>query len=217
MTTATLVFDPFSEDFFNGPYETYRRMREEAPVYYSEQYDFYALTRHEDVAAAYKDFESFSSARGVDLSMVRKGEVTEHGSIIVMDPPNHRHMRSLLNKVFTPRAIQSQQPMVSALIHKYLSAVDPDGFDMVQDFSALFPVEVITTMQGVPDEDSQRVRLWIDDLLHRDSGEVEMSETGLKSAIDMAVYYYKLVNVRRDELADDLLSKLNARTGRGLR
>ena len=208
MTTATLVFDPFSEDFFNGPYETYRRMREEAPVYYSEQYDFYALTRHEDVAAAYKDFESFSSARGVDLSMVRKGEVTEHGSIIVMDPPNHRHMRSLLNKVFTPRAIQSQQPMVSALIDKYLSAVDPDGFDMVQDFSALFPVEVITTMQGVPDEDSQRVRLWIDDLLHRESGEVEMSETGLKSAIDMAVYYYKLVNVRRDELGDDLLSKL---------
>jgi cytochrome P450 len=162
MTTATLVFDPFSEDFFNGPYETYRRMREEAPVYYNTQYDFYALTRHEDVAAAYKDFETFSSARGVDLSMVRKGEVTEHGSIIVMDPPDHRHMRSLLNKVFTPRAIRSQHPMVSALIDKYLSAVNPDGFDMVQDFSALFPVEVITIMQGVPAVDSQRVRLWID-------------------------------------------------------
>ena len=160
------------------------------------------------MAAAYKDFETFSSARGVDLSMVRKGEVTEHGSIIVMDPPDHRHMRSLLNKVFTPRAIQSQRPMVSALIDKYLSAVNPDGFDVVQDFSALFPVEVITTMQGVPAEDSQRVRLWIDDLLHRESGEVEMSEAGLKSAIDMAIYYYKLVNARRAELGDDLLSKL---------
>jgi len=110
--------------------------------------------------------------------------------------------------VFTPRAIQSQQPMVSALIDRYLSAVNPDGFDMVQDFSALFPVEVITTMQGVPAEDSQRVRLWIDDLLHRESGEVEMSEAGLKSAIDMAIYYYKLVNARRAELGDDLLSKL---------
>ena len=82
--------------------------------------------------------------------MVRKGEVTEHGSIIVMDPPDHRHMRSLLNKVFTPRAIQSQQPMVSALIDKYLGAVDPDGFDLVQDFSALFPVEVITTCRVCP-------------------------------------------------------------------
>ncbi len=209
MTTATLVFDPFSDDFFNGPYKTYRRMREEAPVYYNEQYDFYALTRHADVAAAYKDYESFSSSRGVDLAMVRKGEVTEHGSIIAMDPPAHRHMRSLLNKVFTPRAIQAQRPMVSALIDKYLSVIDRNGYwDMVQDFSALFPVEVITTMQGVPAEDSQRVRLWIDELLHRESGQVEMSESGVKAAVDMAVYYYKLTKRRRGELGDDLLSKL---------
>jgi cytochrome P450 len=208
MTTATLVFDPFSEDFFNGPYDTYRRMRDEAPVYYNEQYDFYALTRHADVAAAYKDYESYSSSRGVDLAMVRKGEVTEHGSIIAMDPPDHRHMRSLLNKVFTPRAIQAQLPMVQGLIDKYLSQTDPSGFDMVQDFSALFPVEVITTMQGVPQEDSQRVRLWIDALLHRESGEVEMNEVGSKAAIDMAIYYFKLVKQRRDDLGDDLLSKL---------
>ncbi|HYB82359.1 MAG TPA: cytochrome P450, partial [Mycobacterium sp.] len=107
MATATVVFDPFSEDFFTNPYDTYRRMREEAPVYYSEQYDFYALTRHEDVAAAFKDWESYSSAYGVDLAQVRKGHVTEHGSIIAMDPPPHRHMRSLLNKVFTPRAIEA--------------------------------------------------------------------------------------------------------------
>jgi cytochrome P450 len=210
MTTATLVFDPFSDDFFNGPYETYRRMRDEAPVYYNEQYDFYALTRHADVSAAYKDFESYSSARGVDLAMVRKGEVTEHGSIIAMDPPSHRHMRSLLNKVFTPRAIQAQRPMVTELIDKYLSAaVARDGYwDMVQDFSALFPVEVITTMQGVPAEDSQQVRLWIDELLHRESGEVEMTESGQKAAIDMAIYYYKLTKARREALGDDLLSKL---------
>ena len=208
MTTTTVVFDPFSEDFFNGPYETYRRMREEAPVYYSERYDFYAITRHQDVAAAYKDYESYSSARGVDLAMVRKGEVTEHGSIITMDPPNHRHMRSLLNKVFTPRAIQAQKPMVGALVDKYLSAVDRNGFDMVQDFSALFPVEVITTMQGVPEGDSQRVRNWIDELLHREAGEVDMTESGQRAAVEMAIYYYKLIKQRRGELGDDLLSKL---------
>lgn len=204
----TLVFDPFSEDFFNGPYETYRRMRDEAPVYHNKQYDFYALTRHRDVAAAFKDYTTYSSARGVDLAQVRKGHVTEHGSIIAMDPPNHRHMRSLLNKVFTPRAIQAQRPMVTALIDKHLAGVDPHGFDLVQDFSALFPVEVITTMQGVPEGDSQQIRLWIDDLLHRDSGEVEMSEAGLQSAVEMAIYYYKLTKQRRGELGDDLLSKL---------
>src|SRR5579884_4416534 len=135
MTKSQMVFDPFSDEFFNDPYETYRRMRQEAPVYYDEQHDFYALTRHEDVAAAFKDYETYSSARGVDLAMVRSGQVPHPKSIIFMDPPEHRHMRSLLTKVFTPRAIQSQKQMVTEKIDKYLAAVDPDRFDVVQDFS----------------------------------------------------------------------------------
>ena len=68
---SQVVFDPFSDDFFNAPYETYRRLRDEAPVYYSAEYDFYALTRHADVAAGFKDFETFSSAHGIDLEMVQ--------------------------------------------------------------------------------------------------------------------------------------------------
>lgn len=208
MTAATVVFDPFSQDFFTDPYDIYRRMREEAPVYYSKHYDFYALTRHEDVAAAFKNHESYSSAYGVDLAQVRKGVVTEHGSIIAMDPPVHRRMRSLLNKVFTPRAIQAHRGLVTSLIEKHLSAVDPSGFDFVQDFSAPFPVDVMTTMQGVPEADHQQIRLWIDEFLHREAGEVEMSEEGQKAAIDMAIYYFRLVKQRRNDLGDDLLSQL---------
>ena len=121
MTTSKIVFDPFSQEFWNGAWDTYRRMQEEAPVYYNEQYDFYALTRHADVAAGLKDFETYSSAYGIDLSMVRSGQRPPQ-SIIFMDPPDHRHMRSLLNKVFTPRAIQSQREMVVEKIDKYLDA-----------------------------------------------------------------------------------------------
>lgn len=208
MTAATVVFDPFSQGFFNSPYEMYRQMRVHAPVYYSEQYDFYALTRHEDVAAAFKDYETYSSAYGVDLAQVRKDDVTEHGSIIAMDPPAHRRMRSLLNKVFTPRAIQSKRELVTELIDKHLSAVDPAGFDFVQDFSARFPVDVMTTLQGVPEGDRQQIRLWIDDLLHREAGEIEMGEEGIKSAVDMAIYYFRLIKKRRHELGDDLISQL---------
>lgn len=208
MTTTTVQFDPFSEDFFNSPYETYRRMREEAPVYYSQEYDFYALTRHEDVAAGFKDHETFSSAYGVDLAQVRSGAVAEHGSIIAMDPPAHRRMRGLLNKVFTPRAILSFKDLVAELIDQHISSLDPNGFDFVQDFSALFPVSVMATLQGVPDENHQQIRLWIDDLLHRGPGEVEASEHGVRSAIDMAVFYYRLTKRRREDLGDDLLSRL---------
>jgi len=208
VTKPKVVFDPFSEEFFNSPYETYRRMQEEAPVYYSEEYDFYALTRHEDVAAGLKDFETYSSAYGIDLSMVRSGQRTPQKSIIFMDPPEHRHMRSLLNKVFTPRAIQSQRQMVTEKIDKYLAAVDPDRFDVVQDFSGPFPVEVITTMLGVPEEHAQQIRHWIDESLTREPGQVEVGESGMQANINTAMLYYELVTQRRANPRDDLLTKL---------
>ena len=209
MTKSQLVFDPFSEEYFNNPFDIYRRMRDEAPLYYDERGDFYALTRHEDVAAAFKDFESFSSARGCDLAMVRKGDVPQK-SIIFMDPPDHRHMRSLLNKAFTPRAIQSQKETVIELIDKYLSKADPDNFDVVQDFSGPFPVEVITRMAGVPEEYRQQVRHWIDTSLHHEPGQIEISETAMQANIDTAMYYFTLIQQRREDPQDDMISRLIA-------
>ncbi|MBV8347144.1 MAG: cytochrome P450 [Mycolicibacterium sp.] len=209
MTKAKLVFDPFSEEFFNNPFDTYRRMREEAPLYYDEDEDFYALTRHEDVAAAFKDFETYSSARGCDLAMVRTGEVPQR-SIIFMDPPDHRHMRSLLNKAFTPRAIQSQRETVIELVEKYLGAADPDHFDVVQDFSGPFPVEVITSMAGVPEESRQQVRHWIDTSLHREPGQIEPGKAGVQANMDSAMFYYNLIQVRRADPQDDMISRLIA-------
>jgi cytochrome P450 len=209
MTKSQLVFDPFSEEYFTNPFEMYRRMREEAPVYYNAEHDFYALTRHEDVAAAFKDFETYSSARGCDLAMVKSDEPPQK-SIIFMDPPEHRHMRSLLNKAFTPRAIQSQKEVVIEQVDRYLSAANPDDFDVVQDFSGPFPVEVITRMAGVPEDFRQQVRVWIDDSLHREPGQPEMGEAGMKATIETAMYYFQLVAERRAEPQDDMISRLIA-------
>lgn len=209
MTKPKLKFNPVSQEYFENPYEIYKRMRDEAPIYYDEEEDFYALTRHADVAAALKDYESFSSARGCDLSMVRTGEVPSR-SIIFMDPPDHRHMRSLLNKAFTPRAIQSQRDTVVELVEHYLSKVDPDNFDVVQDFSGPFPVEVITRMAGVPEDFRQQVRHWIDTSLERKPGQIELSETNMKANIDSAMYYYSLVQERRQNPQNDMISRLIA-------
>jgi cytochrome P450 len=210
MTKPKVVFDPFSEEFFNNPYGIYRRMREDAPLYYDEKEDFYALTRHEDVAAALKDHETFSSSRGCDLAMVRRGLAPEERSIIFMDPPEHRHMRSLLNKAFTPRAIQAQHDTVVEVVEKYLGKADPDNFDVVQDFSGPFPVEVITTMAGVPEGYRQQVRHWIDTGLHREPGQIEPSEAAKQANIDTAMYYFGLVQERRAEPRDDMISRLIA-------
>ncbi|GFG51214.1 cytochrome P450 [Mycolicibacterium agri] len=210
MTKAKLVFDPFSQDFFNGAYETYRRMRDEAPVYYNEEHDFYALTRHEDVAPGFKDFETYSSRYGVDLASIRNGLPTEAGPrmIIFMDPPEHRNMRSLLNKVFTPRAIQAQRQNVIDKVEKYISRLDPNGFDAVQEFTAPFPVEVITTMLGVPEEHAQQVRYWIDESLTREVGQVEIGEKAMQANVEQAMFYYELVAKRRAEPGNDLFTKL---------
>jgi cytochrome P450 len=209
LTKPQVVFDPFSQEFFNDPYPIYRRMRDEAPVYYNEQYDFYALTRHEDVAAAFKDFETYSSSRGIDLQMVKSGEPPPP-LIIMMDPPDHRHMRSLVNKVFTPRAIGAQRPMVTEQIERFLGAVDPHRFDVVAHFSALFPVEVITRMLGVPEKFRQHVRLWLDKALEREPGNIDMPEAGLKANIDIAMMYFNLIQERRAHPRDDMISSLIA-------
>jgi cytochrome P450 len=209
MTKPKLVFHPYSQEYFDNPYEIYKRMRDEAPIYYDEQEDFYALTRHADVAAAFKDHDAFSSARGCDLAMVRKEEPPQQ-SIIFMDPPDHRHMRSLLNKAFTPRAIQSQKETVTELIEHYLGKADPDNFDVVQDFSGPFPVEVITRMAGVPEEFRQQVRHWIDKGLEHKPGQFELSEENMQANIESGVYYYGLTQERRADPQDDMISRLIA-------
>lgn len=209
MTASTLVFDPFSEEYFTNPYDTYRRMRDEAPVYYNEQYDFYAITRHTDVATAFKDFETYSSAKGITLDQVLADE-TYDPLIIMMDPPDHRRMRGLVNKVFTPRAITAQEPVVRNMIIKYLTQANPDDFDVVADFSALFPVEVIATMLGVPEEHRQQIRLWLDKTLEREEGQIGLSEAGREASIQTGMMYYQLIQQRRAKPCDDMISGLIA-------
>ncbi len=210
MTISQLVFDPYSEAFFNDPYDIYRRLRTEAPVYHDDKYGFYALSRHEDVANALKDFETYSSSKGPDLEIVKReaGNELTVRMVIMMDPPEHRHMRSLVNKVFTPRAIAAQEGMVAEVIDDILSRVERSGFDIVEDFAALFPVEVITRMLGVPEEQRQNVRIWMDAAMERELGSYAMLPRGQEANIATGAMYYDLIQQRRKQPKDDMISKL---------
>lgn len=207
---APVEFDPYSEDFFDSPYETYRRMRDEAPVYYSEKYDFWALTRYDDVATAIKDYASYSSAKGITLDMVKAPESTAAiGKIIItMDPPEHERMRKLVNRVFTPRAIVSLESMVRETVNSFVNNLDPSSFDAVADLAAPFPVEIITAMLGVPAEDRQQLRHWIDKGLERQPGRMGPSAEGLDANMRTGAYYYKLIQQRRAKPQDDMISRL---------
>src|SRR5580704_3969248 len=135
--TEPVQFDPFGDDYFNDPTDVYRRLRDEAPVYFSEQYGFYALSRFADVLAAHRDWETYSSAHGIDLSTLSKDSelIESFKSIIMMDPPEHDRLRALVSRVFTPKAVTALEPMIREVIGGFLDQCDADGFDVVVDFS----------------------------------------------------------------------------------
>lgn len=205
-----IEFDPFTQDFFDGAYDTYRRLRNEAPVYYNKKWDFWALTRYDDVAPGTKDHETYSSAKGATLDMVKAHDdaIPVPKVIISMDPPEHEMMRKLVSKVFTPRAIAGLEDMVREKVYECVDALDPSEFDVVADFSALFPNEVITTMLGVPKEDRNQIRLWLDLLLERQPGEIATSKQGYEASMNTGIYYYNLIQQRRAKPQDDMISRL---------
>jgi len=210
LTDDSIDFDPFSMDFFNGAYDTYRRLRDEAPVYYNEKWDFWALTRYDDVAPATKDHETFSSAKGATLDMVKAHDdaIPVPKVIISMDPPEHQKMRRLVSNVFTPRAIAALEDMVREKVYERVDALNPESFDVVADFSAVFPNEVITTMLGVPKQDRDQIRQWLDLLLERHPGEIATTKRGYEASVNTGLYYYDLVQQRRAKPEDDMISRL---------
>lgn len=206
--TEPLEFDPFSEVFFDDPYDVYRHLRDEEPVYRSGRYGFWALSRFEDVSRAHLDWETFTSTRGVDLSMLTSdGPVPP--IIILMDPPEHSRMRALVNRVFTPRAVAALEPMVREVVCSFLDPLrDRQDFDAVEDFAALFPVEVISRMLGVPEPDRQQIRHWLDLGLHREPGQMDPTPEGMEAMIASGAYFYELARDKRRHPGDDMLSRL---------
>lgn len=215
MITDVVEFDPFSSEFFEDPTATYRRMRDESPVYFSEKYGFYALSRFEDVVSAHRDWPTFSSEHGVDLSTLKMDPalVKSLGMIIMMDPPEHDRYRALVSRVFTPRAVNALEPMIREVIVGLLDQIgDADEFDVVRDFSAPFPVEIISRMVGVPEGERQMIREALDLSLHREPGEMDPSPEGQTAMIELVAYFQELTRHKRKHPADDMLTKLTEAT-----
>jgi cytochrome P450 len=211
LSGTPVEFDPFSAEFFNDPTELYRRMRDEAPVYHNEKYGFYALFLYEDVCTAHKDWPTFTSSHGVDLSMLTKDPelIALYRSMIMMDPPEHDRMRALVSRVFTPRAVGALEPMVREVITSYLEPFDgADHFDLVKDFSGPFPVEIICRMLGVPEGERQRLRHALDLMLHREPGQLDPTEEGVAAGMEFGAYFWELAGEKRRHPGEDMISRL---------
>src|SRR3954469_17682123 len=134
-TSATdeLYYDPWHADLNADPYPMFKRFRDEAPVYYNDVHDFYALSRFDDVNRALVDYQSLSSARGAVLEIIKSDIEIPSGLLVFEDPPVHDIHRNLLARAFTPRKIKALEPMIRDFTRKCLDAVDGDRFDFVKD------------------------------------------------------------------------------------
>jgi cytochrome P450 len=207
---AAIEFDPYSATYFNDPYDLYRRMRDEQPVLHNQEIGFYALSRWADVVDAERDWSTYSSAYGIELDSLTHGEIVhEYESLIMIDPPRHDRLRALVSRVFTPRAIGGLEPMVREVVIDYLDALEGrDEVDLLSEFAAYFPVEVISRMLGVPAEGRQQVRLWLDEALTRGIGQREASESNSGAMLAMGTYFFELAAEKRARPTDDMLSRL---------
>ena len=205
-----MEFNPFSDDFYDDPYATYRWLRDEAPVYHNEQYGFWALSRYADVVAAHRDWKTFSSEHGLTLDQLTDPNTYAKGtSIIMMDPPDHDRMRKLVSRVFTPRAISALEPMVRRVISEYLAPLEGErSFDLLADFAAPFPVEIISQILGVPKDDRQQIRLWTDEMLHREPNDMQPSQAGMEAGLHQVLYFLDLIKEKRKQPDDDMLTRL---------
>ena len=203
-------FNPYSWDFHEDPFSIYRQLRDEAPAYYNEDLGFWALTRHADVQAAFRDPVVFSNAKGVALEAL-SDDAHQIMSMLAMDPPQHDKVRGLVSKVFTPRRVRALEPAIRARTVDLLTELADRGKgDFIEDFAGILPMDVISEIIGVPPEDRAEIRRWADLVVHREEGDPSVTPEAAASSGKMLEYFRDDVARRRkrtrgDSLVDGLL------------
>ena len=208
MTAPDFEYDPYSYEIDDDPYPLYGRMRDEAPLYRNERLDFWALTRFADCHAAFLDWQSFSSAQGTVLELM--GDEHLAGSMIIfMDPPRQTRYRNVVSKAFTPARIRALEPRIREIAVGHLARLEGrSAFDVVDEFTARLPMDVISTMLGIPAEDRDQVREWSNAVLHRDAGNPLPNADGLAAMGHLQDYVQRLLDSRRKRPQDDMMSVL---------
>jgi cytochrome P450 len=207
VATTEVYWDPYHAAQRAAPYETWRRLRDEAPVYHNERFGFWALSRFADVLAASLDTDTFSSARGITLDTI--GDPIPLPMMIMMDPPLHDAFRKVVNRSFTPRRIGDLEDRIRRLCARYLDPfVGEDGFDFVQDFGMRLPVMVISTLLGFPEQDHDQLREWSDVGLHREEGQEGLTPEGQEAQNLTAAYHHDQIVQRRRQRRHDMISAL---------
>jgi hypothetical protein len=225
-TSDTLAFNPFLPEVHEDPYPLYHRLRADDPVHRSAL-GFWVLTRHADVLAVLRDPRmSRDPRRSERVELLRaSAEVDEllaseeaAPSMLFVDPPDHTRLRTLVNKAFTPAAVERLRPRVEAIVAGLLDRVAGAGaMDVVEDLAYPLPVTVICELFGVPTADRDQFRAWSRGLVHLLDPLVasDALERALQARLALRGYLRGLIAERRAHPAGDLLTALIAAEDQG--
>jgi cytochrome P450 len=205
-------FDPYAYAVHEDPYPFYRALRDEAPAYRNESLGFWALSRHADVLAAFKDVDTFSNRHGVSLDLDAFHERADTTmSFLAMDPPRHTRMRALVSRGFTPRRVAELEERVREIARGHLDACAERGAcDFIGDFAGKLPMDVVSELLGVPASDRATLRTWADLVVHREEGVQGMPPAAGAAALRMLHYFTEMLARRSRSPGDDLTGALLA-------
>ena len=222
---TALAFDLKRLDaaFLDDPFPVYRALREHDPVHRMSDGSYF-LSRYDDCAAVYRDPATWSSDKTVDFRPnLGAGPLYEHHttSLVFNDPPSHSRVRKLLAPAFTPRALMALQPRIEELVDRLLDrAADRGGMDLIADFAAAVPIQLVGDMLGVPEAERGPLRGWSLAILGALEPVLtaEQLERGNRAVDEFKGYLRDLIDRRGRETSRDegeILSKLTAESALG--
>ncbi|HZN81163.1 MAG TPA: cytochrome P450 [Mycobacterium sp.] len=211
MTTGAnatdLYYDPFDFAIDDNPYPIWRRMRDEAPLYHNEKYDFYALSRYDDVARELHNWDTYRSGKGTTMDIIMSGVEVPPGVILFEDPPLHDLHRRVLSRVFTPRRMEAIEPLTRQYCVRALDELaGASRFDLITDFGALIPMRTIGYLLGIPEEGQQQIRDNTDASIGLKDGSFQsVSSATFENAYQLFADY---IEWRAEHPSDDVMTQL---------
>jgi cytochrome P450 len=202
-----LYYDPFDFDIDDNPYPIWKRLRDDAPLYFNEKFNFYALSRYEDVSRELPNFQTYRSGRGTTMDVIMSGLEVPPGVVLFEDPPLHDLHRRLLSKVFTPRRMQAIEPLTRQYCVRALDHLIGSGrFDFIEDLGAQIPMRTIGYLLGIPEGDQKQIR----DKTGRALGLKEGTfKTVTADAFENSYQLFaEYIDWRADHPSDDLMTEL---------
>jgi cytochrome P450 len=202
-----VYYDPFDFDIDDDPYPAWQRLRDQAPLYYNERYQFYALSRYEDVSRELPNWDTYRSGRGTTMDIIMSGVEVPPGVILFEDPPLHDLHRRLLSRVFTPRRMEAIEPLTRQFC---VGALDPlvgsGRFDFIESLGAMIPMRTIGYLLGIPEHGQELIRESTDQAIGLKEGTFNsVSADAFENSYELFAEY---IDWRAEHPSDDLMTQL---------